>query len=583
MRSPMPAQFSEPTSFSGSNPPSHVRWLKIVLIAMAIMLGFCQVWAGRNALFVGDSLQYIESGEAYLRGDWSAAINPYWSPLYCWLLGAGLKFLRPSAYWEFPAVQFINFIIYLATMGCFHFFLINLIRYCRVRRAREQESGWAEIPESAWWALGYTLFILTSLEMITITISTPDMCVAAFVYLASGIVLRLHTETRTGKTCFLLGICLGFGYLAKAAMLPVSLAFILAGLTPRAGFPKTLVRALTALAGLALIATPYIAILSKRVGRLTYSETPKLVYMWEVNGVAGVNGAVDATGFGKPLHPVRQIFTYPRTFESGSPVPGTWPSWYNPVYWCEGMTPHFVLRQQLAALGNNLYRLAGLFLSEAGTALLVAISFLYLFSASWRAALRNLAAQWFLLLPPLAAFAMYSLVLIQPRYVGAYFCVFWAGLISGLCMPASPQSRKILTSVTIAVVVVSLAVIVHSTVRNFVKGPGVETREWPQVAQYLSRTGLRSGDAVGVITAPRGYFVLGWARTARVRVTAEMEWLEDFLSVDDETKSKALDAMFRTGVKAIVANQRLASGCSTGWRNVEGFSICLAPPPKSKS
>ena len=40
------------------------------------------------------------------------------------------------------------------------------------------------LPEWALVALGYTLFIWSSLSLIKISVVTPDMCVAALVYLA---------------------------------------------------------------------------------------------------------------------------------------------------------------------------------------------------------------------------------------------------------------------------------------------------------------------------------------------------------------------------------------------------------------
>jgi hypothetical protein len=45
-----------------------------------------------------DTLSYINIGELYAQGEWSLAINGYWSPLYCWILalcdGAGIPLME---------------------------------------------------------------------------------------------------------------------------------------------------------------------------------------------------------------------------------------------------------------------------------------------------------------------------------------------------------------------------------------------------------------------------------------------------------------------------------------------------------
>ena len=33
---------------------------------------------------ISDGVSYLDIGDAYFRGDWKAAVNAYWSPVYSW-------------------------------------------------------------------------------------------------------------------------------------------------------------------------------------------------------------------------------------------------------------------------------------------------------------------------------------------------------------------------------------------------------------------------------------------------------------------------------------------------------------------
>ena len=64
-------------------------YLKVGAWLLAIVLGLIQVDAYRFTLSSDDPISYLDIGDAYLRGDWNAALNSYWSPLYSWIVGLG--------------------------------------------------------------------------------------------------------------------------------------------------------------------------------------------------------------------------------------------------------------------------------------------------------------------------------------------------------------------------------------------------------------------------------------------------------------------------------------------------------------
>jgi hypothetical protein len=49
-----------------------------------------------------DGTAYIDIARAWLRADWSAALNAYWSPLYPWMLAAAIAVFHPASPGRFP-------------------------------------------------------------------------------------------------------------------------------------------------------------------------------------------------------------------------------------------------------------------------------------------------------------------------------------------------------------------------------------------------------------------------------------------------------------------------------------------------
>src|SRR5947209_1174412 len=101
-----------------------------------------------------DGLTYLDIADAYMRGDWTHAVNAFWNPFYSWLLGIALRVLRPSSYWEFGVARLVNFLVYLGTFACFRFFLRELLR-----APRDPEPGWTPLPEMPLRLVAYALFL----------------------------------------------------------------------------------------------------------------------------------------------------------------------------------------------------------------------------------------------------------------------------------------------------------------------------------------------------------------------------------------------------------------------------------------
>jgi len=548
------------------------QWLVGFFCFIAVVLGAYQAWDTRHAMNA-DGISYLDMGEAYLRGDWDMAINAYWSPFYSWLLGLAMHILRPSAYWEFPVVHLVNYLIFLNTLLCFHFFLLEWIKYNRYRLKILSESGYTGCPKGVLIIIGYSLFIWSSLNFITISIVTPDMCVAAFVFLASGIILRIRRGNIDWNTFIMLGVVLGFSYLAKAIMFPLSFIFLLISLFLVHNFRKALPRFFVALMTFLIVAGPFIAALSISKGRFTYGDSGKLNYVWYVNNVTRwVHWQGEPTGSGFPEHPVRKIFSNPPTYEFGTPRGGTYPAWYDPSYWYEGVQAHFDLSKQLIVLKTQMKEYADI-LFKVQPALLIGCIILYYMSRRRWLCIKDMADQWSLIIPSVAVMVIYAMVHVERRFLGAFIVLLWTGVFYGVKLPKSEASKSLMSCIAVFMAMMLMIGTVYSPLLNAyqlinsTKRPSAPDVSL-QVVEALARMGISRGDKIAVVGWTENII---WARLARVQIVADIpsEEKKTFLEGDHSVKSQVFQAISKTGAKIIIINA--AQDCynmSEEWKRI---------------
>src|SRR5687767_12529630 len=136
------------------------RQLRLIAWVIALLLGLLQALAHYQEISSTDCISYLDIGDAYFRHDLKPAINSSWSPLYSWVLGAAIYVVRPSAYWEFPLVNLISFIIFVFALLSFEFFLSRLIHDSRQSVVTGEEAEhFFVVPEAIWLIAGYTIFL----------------------------------------------------------------------------------------------------------------------------------------------------------------------------------------------------------------------------------------------------------------------------------------------------------------------------------------------------------------------------------------------------------------------------------------
>jgi hypothetical protein len=505
--------------------------------------------AGRHTM-QDDGINYLDMGDAILRGDWKMAVNGIWSPLYPFLQGLAQRLFKPSPYSQFTVVHFVNFLIFLFALASFEFFLRASVAH------RPQREGFDNVarplPDWAVFAVGYSVFLWSSVSLIGIQQVIPDMLMAGFIYLAAGLLLQIWAHPQSFLRFVLLGVILGIGYLAKAPVFPLAfvffaLAWLVAGKW-RHATPRVLIAVLVFLA----ITAPWVLALSKAQGRLTFGDSARYNYVLHVNNAAPYQYFQDlGTATGHYKHTVRKIFDDPPIYEYATPLRGTAPIAYDPSYWSEGAIPRVYVKTQLSVIHRWLVYYLDLFFASQ-TSLFVGFVVLC-FMAGRGLFLEQIAARWPVWLIGLTGLGMYTLVHAELRYIAVFLTLLWMGLFSGLEMPPSREGRRLASLVTVAVVV-AMATPTALSAAGELKGlRGQPHNQW-RVAEDLQKMGVRPGDRVARFPQ---HFGLAWARLLRVTVVAQipLENQEDFWCAKPEKQAQVIEKFRGLGVTAVVAEE----------------------------
>lgn len=502
--------------------PAVMRRQRFWFWVFAPTVGLVQCWSYRFWI-EPDGVNYLDVADAYLRHDWSTAINSYWSPLYSWLLALALHATQLSGYWESTILHLLNLVIFLFALRCGEFFISELLR------SRTERS----IPDWGLWTVGYCILLFVSLFMNAAYIDTPDLLTSSFVYIAAALLLRIHSGRATPRIFLIFGGILGIAYLSKTVMFPIAFVFLAV-----AGIRRGTVLAFACFAAVSL---PWIVILSRSVGHITYSD-------------AGPAAYVEFVGHcGTPIHPPRILFSSPQVREFAEPVRATYPPWYNAPYWTAGLRPCLHLKQQLAVLArsarNYLHILSGQKEFIAG--------FLLLLIAQPK--LTPVHSR--LLLPPLFGLCLYAPIWVEGRYVGAFFFLIWLVLYSGLHV----RSGRLLKFVMLAIAVVTVFKIARAELERPHDSANVQ---W-QIAQAIRKQGIESGMRVAVF----GHSNAGdyWAHLLGVRVVADIQAdaMPAFWSAPHELQDDILSRLSKFDVRAVVT----PDSKDDDWQDVPGTSF----------
>ena len=542
--------------------------------------GFLQVWAARFSVSP-DGNCYLDIASAYLNGDWHHAVNAYWSPLFSWLLALCLWVFHPGPYWESPLLHLLNFTALLVSLFSFEFFFWSFLH---VRKHfKWDDSDHDQLPELAWWALGYGLFLSTSLFILTASLTMPDMWVAAATYLVAGLILRIWTQGGGWALFGALGFALGCAYLTKAFYFPMTFVFLATAWLATENPRKTLKQAVLGFVVFALVAGPWIAVLSRAKNRITFGDVGKLSFAMMIDQLQQPLFWQGENGTGTPKHPVRQLLTHPRVFEFATPVGGSYPPVYDQSYWMDGVKPYFSLRGQLRVLRQSAGTMFMFLVDQIEFA--VGLLFLLFLLRKERECVALLRMQSYLWVPPLIACSSYALVLVEGRYVAPFLLLLWVAAFSCVlaCAPQlNSRSAAALVLAILSVTGLRIAKSATTDVLTVLAKPA--NLDW-EVAQALHHLGIQPGDQVaGLSRVAEAH----WARLARVKIVSEIPLGEEriFWAASPDLQRKIFRTLAGTGAKILVTKDPPPSGNNSGWLPLGTtgyYALPLSPQPSSES
>jgi hypothetical protein len=566
-----------------------IRWLEPAYWLAAIGLGAAQAWVCRFQPSTMDAVSYLDIGDAYAHGRWHEAINGYWNPLYSWILGGTLALVPHSARLEFPIAKLVDFVVYIAALIAFRWFLKGLCD-AYVDASARGPVGRARIPAWAWVTVGYTAFLWSSLRWITLTSSTPDMCGTAIAYATWGLLLRLDAERRFQYS--LLGGLLALGYFSRTPMLVVAAVMLVlaAWQQPSAARRRGV---MTAALVFLVITTPFIAAISYVRGHPTVGDNARLNHAWLANPgsyiIPNRHWQGGPEGYGSPTHSSRMIWDAPATFEFAGPIGGTYPPWTDPSYWYDGLKYRFDGRAEWTSFADN----AGFYYELFGRWLLLTFALTLVGAGDRSATLEAIGRNARYWAPAAAGLTLYLIAAELPEQWNSaqpparYIAVFV--VLLSMTLMASVRFRSILAPWIRRTATISLTIVAIGALARLVDDRIYALRQPPPappwaVAAALQNSGIAAGMLVATLGSPARHVL--WARLDRVRIIAEVPKDSSFWAKSPAVQSVVLLALEHTGAQVAVSPEVPPSALKRGWRLAGAddygvFWLGAAPPDRA--
>ncbi len=552
----------------------------VLIVALLVLLSAAvQAWATRYEMNE-DGTSYVEVAAMYLHGPWTAAINPYWNPLYTWLLALALSRNAQGGVADYASAHLINFVLFLICAVALAFFLGELRKS---QRRLFDPTLYGELPQWAWFLLGCALLISCSLDLITLVWVGPDLLLSSLVFGALGAALRTQRH-RPGENRILtwcgLGILLGLCYLAKPVGLIVAALLGLGVLVSARAQRVAGWQWAPAVLLFACLVVPYIAFISAKAHRLTISFNGPLTYLFVTVGEPyGYPHGVPLPPGSALLHPPQRLFAKPAAYGFASPVPGSIPIWFDTSYWYEGVKIPFSPRGQIRQLVKNVRTAARIVLIRQA-ALCVALLGLLLTFRNGRELLVSLLRQWVVTVPLVCLLLLQFLFNLEGRLIAPYLTALWACVLGSFRPRLGHQYAGVLQPFVVAAsifLVINVVSQVGTDAANAVRGVSTEfqhsTAEDRAIAAGMRHAGVPQNAAVAYVGNSIATY---WPHIGQFRIAAEIPVEEEqaFIDAPLPTANRLYAALAKAGVVAIISPFRPVEA-DGGWQALAGTSSYL--------
>lgn len=453
-----------------------------------VLAGLRYAIVARNLPSTSDGLAYLDLARAYLRHDWTTAVNGYWGPLYAGLLAVTMRIVHPTAPHEFATARGLNFVIFVFCLYCFTRFWHSVADYSR----KEKATGipLADASPIAWILVGYLLFLTKTAWYIEGI--GPDILVGGMVLLISARVLELQGSEQPGIADYAaLGALLAVGYYTKAILFYFGI-FILLSLAVSACRSHRYRGVGCAALVCAILISPYTVALSHVLGHFSVGESGRLNYAWLVDGTEPGAWAEGTASF--PFFPGPVISNSPRAFQVPRIDGITYAPWYD--------ASRFDGRSRAALnIGGEARQISGGFKSlfekviVGNSALLVCT--IILISGDARAFFRRFASAWFCTAPIILIIGMYLLVHVVERFMIGFWLVMWGIVLSSIVI--SEDQQRLARRILLCGVAVFAAQALPGLLHEMVSPTANPIERDLLIADAMGKYGIRQGDSVGVI------------------------------------------------------------------------------------
>jgi hypothetical protein len=182
------------------------------------------------------------------------------------------------------------------------------------------------------------------------------------------------------------------------------------------------------------------------------------------------------------------------------------------------------------------------------------------------------------ILPSLAALAMYALVLVEFRYVApfALMLMLWMLAKVRIVAGAGPQLLRRFHLLVILAPALAVAWAVARDLYDVIRNKPYEP--WV-VAQQLHALGVLPGTDMGYIGSGGDAY---WAHLAGVRIIVEIPYSElpRFIAADAVRRQQVLALFSTVGARAVITRNVAAANPEDGWRQIPGTDHFIWQQPR---